>query len=180
MGSPVKRFFFYNGLSRDVHGDQKRFPLLSYGMEQARSRCFTRLSLHRTEEMGHHRLCQRIAHIVESRLFHTSRGSNIYPGYPQGDIPTMDRCAGRAASSLVGVSPCGYPGRGFLNYLPKNLCVNVAIKLISIKSPITASIAANAVTGLLNANWPGRKPRPWKEVTLKINASIGGRCPIAS
>src|SRR5260370_41632040 len=45
-------------------------------------------------------------------------------------------------------------------HLPKNRWVNVAMKLISMKRPTTASRAARAVTGSLSAKGPGKKPRP--------------------
>ncbi len=48
-------------------------------------------------------------------------------------------------------------------HLPKNLWVNVAIKLISISNPIMASSAANITNGLCRfVSWlrAGKKPRP--------------------
>ncbi len=54
------------------------------------------------------------------------------------------------------------------HHFPKKRWVNVAIKLTSTSRPITASRAANPITGLskLVTPGPGKKPRPWNEVTL--------------
>jgi hypothetical protein len=57
----------------------------------------------------------------------------------------------------------------------KKRCVKVAMKLISISRPMTASMAASTVTGSSSVReWPalppGKKPLPWNEVTLKTCA----------
>src|SRR3989440_7216036 len=79
---------------------------------------------------------------------------------------------GRGDGALVAARPCPPPLFSLFAsvhlsnviiqgaYLPKNRWVNVAMKLISINRPVTASNAASAVTGLLRAKGPGRKPRP--------------------
>src|SRR5262249_19536630 len=56
----------------------------------------------------------------------------------------------------------------------KKRWVKVAMKVISMKRPITASSAASTATGSSSVSPPpGKKPRPWKEVTLKTNAASG-------
>ena len=60
-----------------------------------------------------------------------------------------------------------------VHYFVKYRCVNVAMKLISIIRPMMASRAANTVMGLSSGIPPGKKPRPWNEVMLKMSAASG-------
>src|SRR5262245_1802409 len=68
-------------------------------------------------------------------------------------------------------------GRGESTHRAKKRWVNVVMKLISIKRPITASMAASAAKGspILCKGW--KKPRPWKLLTLRISASYHGNGP---
>jgi len=58
---------------------------------------------------------------------------------------------------------------------PKKRWVKVAMKLISISRPTSASAAASLVMGSSREMPPGKKPRPWKDVTLKTSAVSGAK-----
>ena len=62
------------------------------------------------------------------------------------------------------------------DYFPKKRWVKVAMKLISMIRPTTASTAANMMSGSCSECFPsrpGKKPRPWNEVRLYTKASGG-------
>jgi hypothetical protein len=75
-----------------------------------------------------------------------------------GGRPGGDRQAGRIRSHGVPddatrKGPCRH-------HLPRNLCVNAAMRLTSTASPVTASAAARTVSGSSRRMPPGKKPRP--------------------